>query len=326
MAFLGIGELLLGVSYPPFTLGLSSSSAGGSSTSSTVTSSSVTAQAAGGSGQFEGTWTRRSGSTSIVPVSPNSLTTTFQATGMSVGTLTATFDCTVLDKVTGETKVTGTVTVTLTRGNPPLSVSSPAAIFVQTPSSGSITVSGSTSVSASGGSGSYTYTWSKSGDFTISPSGSNVTASRLLGPQGGVQGTVSCTVRDTGTGEQVTVSGSVVLINNGSAAPTLSISASPTSVSGYGNDGTAATEAVTFTVSGGVGPFSISISGGPGSALTPSGSGRTLTSQFAHYAIPAGSPVGATFTATVTDSGTGQTAQAAVSAVFYNFAINGPIN
>lgn len=326
MAMPGLGDLLLGNAYPPFTLGLSSTSVGGSSASSTVTSNAASALVGGGSGQFEATWTRRGGSSAIVPTAPGSLSTTFQATGMSVGTISATFDCTVVDKVTGETKITGTVTVTLNRGYPSLSVSGPAAIFVQTPSSSPITVSGSTSISISGGSGSYSVSWSSSGDFSISAGGTSCTASRLLSPQGGVQGSVSATVRDTVTGEQITVSAGVTLINNGSAPPPLSISASPTSVSGFGNDGSAATESVTFTVSGGVGPFSISVSGGPGSVVSPSGSGRSHSTNFTCTGIPPQGSIDASFAATVYDHGTGQSASAGVSAIFYNFAITGPIN
>lgn len=325
MAMPGLGGLLLGNAYPPFTLGQSATSAGGSTSASTVTSNTVTAQPAGGSGQFEATWARKSGSTSIVPTSPASLATNFQAS-MSVGTISAVFACTVLDKVTGETKVTADVTVTLTRGNPPLNVSGPAAIFVQTPSSSPITVSGGTSISISGGSGSYSVSWSSSGDFSISAGGTSCTASRLLSPQGGVQGSVSATVYDNGTGESVTVSAGVTLINNGSAPPPLSISASPSSVAGFGNDGSAATDSVSFVVSGGVGPFSISVGGGPGSVSSPSGSGRSHSTNFTCTGIPQQGSISAGFSATVYDHGTGQSASAGVSAIFYNFGITGPIN
>lgn len=321
----GLGGLLLGNAYPPFTLGQSATSAGGSTSSSTVTSNTVTAQPGGGSGQFEATWARKSGSTSIVPTAPASLASAFQA-AMSVGTISAVFACTVVDKVTGETKVTADVTVTLTRGNPPLNVSGPAAIFVQTPSSSPITVSGGTSISISGGSGSYSVSWSSSGDFSISAGGTSCTASRLLSPQGGVQGSVSATVYDNGTGESVTVSAGVTLINNGSAPPALSVSASPTSVAGYGNDGSATTGGVSFTVNGGVGPFSISVSGGPGSPTSPSGSGRSHSTAFVATGIPPQGNLSGGFSCSVYDHGTGQSAGASVSVIFYNFGGIGPIN
>lgn len=322
----GIGELLLGESYPPFTLGLNTTSTAGGGTSSTVVSGSVQARPEGGSGQFEGTWSRTDGDATILPLSPNSLTTAWQCTSMSIGKIWATFICTVKDKVTGETKPTGTVTVTMTRGYPSLSVSTPTAIFGQTPSSSPITVSGSTSVSVSGGSGSYTFSWSSSGDFNILPDGAWCGAYRLLSPQGSVQGSVSCTVRDTVTNEQATVSAPVQLINNGSAPPPISISASSTNLAGYGNTGYAETASVTFTVSGGVGPFVINVSGGPGSVGSPSGSGRSHSTNFACYGIPVQGSIGASFTATVYDQGNNNSsASAGVSVVFYNFGL-GPFN
>jgi hypothetical protein len=133
-------------------------------------------------------------------------------------------------------------------------------------------------------------------------------------------------VRDTGTGDQTTVSAPVTLINNGAAAPPVSISANPTSVAGTGNDGSAATTSTTFTVSGGVGPFTISVSGGPGNVVSPTGSGRSHSTNFTATNIPpGGGTIVGNFTATVHDGGTGNYAYANVSATFFNFG-GGPLN
>ena len=270
MSYHAVG-LLMGTAYPPFTLSVAPTSVGGSSSSSTVTSNSSKATPVGGSGLFTYSWARTGGNSSIVAVSPSSAQTTFQATGMSISTISATFACTVKDSVTGIPLTTVNVSVSLTRGYPPLSVSGPAAIFVQTPSSSSITVSGSTSVSVSGGSGSYSYSWSSSGDFVMSAGGSSCSVSRLLGPTGGVQGSVSCTITDTGTGESTTVSASVVLINNGTPPSPPSVTVSPTYFSGgaSSNQRTSVSAGVSASGSGGVPPYSYYWSNGKtGSSVT----------------------------------------------------------
>lgn len=222
--------MMMGNSYPPFLVPTAApASVGGASSGSTVISNASTVTPVGGSGQRTYAWRRTLGSTSINAVSPNSASTTFQATGMSIGALPATFVCDVTDVVTGEMKTSNPVTIYLERGYPGLSISGPAAINVYTPSPNSITVSGSTSISISGGSGSYATTWFGSGDFTVSGSGSSGSASRLLGPTGGVSGTISCRVRDLTTGEEQTVSAGVVLVNNGTppSPPIGSISPNP---------------------------------------------------------------------------------------------------
>jgi len=241
---------------------------------------------------------------------PASLITQWQATGMSVGTLTAVYDCAVTDRVTGETKHIS-VTVTLTRGNPAMSVSTPADIFVQTPSQTEITVSGSTSISISGGVGPFSVTWSKSGDFSISPAGNSCSASRALYPTGGVQGTLSVTVVDQGTGQQQTQTCYVTLINNGSAAPPLSVSASPSSVEGFSDAGQPETNATTATVSGAVGAVTWQwrLVSGVGSISSP----NSATTTFG-YSMGTGTATG-TFEVKVTDS-LGRSATATVAATF----------
>lgn len=229
---------------------------------------------------------------------------------MSVGTIAAVFVCAVTDRVTGQT-LSVTVTVTLTRGNPALSVGTPADIFVQTPSSAEITVSGSTSVSYSGGVGPFVVTWSKSGDFSISPAGTSCTASRALFPTGGVQGTLSVTVLDQGTGQQQTRTCNVTLINNGSAPPPLSVSVSPSAVEGFSDVGQPETGAATATASGAVGAVTWQwrLVSGVGGISSPNSATTTFS-----YSMGTGTATG-TFEVKVTDS-LGRSATATVAATF----------
>lgn len=306
--------MLMGTAYPPLTASLAPTSVGGSSSSSTVTSNASTATPVGGSGQRNYAWRRTGGSTSINPVSPSSASTTFQATGMAVGSISATFVCDITDAVTGQlVTTTNAVSVSLTRGYPPLSVSGPAAIFVQTPSSTPITVSGSTSVSVSGGTGSYSYSWSGSGDFTVSGGGSSASASRLLSPTGGVSGSISCTITDTGTGEQVTVSAGVVLINNGTppSPPVVSISPNPA----YGNSSAASVPAyVSASVSGGSGSYAYywSNGGGAGGSSTAFYSGAM---DYLETRYGSGSVI-------VVDTVTGLQGSASVSIEWFRYNFN----
>lgn len=250
-------SMMMGNSYPPLAVSVAPTSVGGSDSSSTVTSSAATASATGGSGFKSYAWRRTGGSASIVPVSPSSAASQFRATGMSIGSISATFVCDITDSVTGEVKPTPAVSVYLERGYPGLSISGPAAINVSTPSSGSIVVSGSTSISVSGGSGSYSISASSSGDFTLSGSGSSRTASRLLGPQGGVSGTITFTVTDNVTGESRPVSAGVVLINNGTVPPPFTYSVSG-SASGYSSSSPVYSNYVTVNLAGGVAPYGTS--------------------------------------------------------------------
>ena len=267
-------SMMMGNAYPLLVVSVVPTSVGGSDSSSTVTSSSATASATGGSGFKTYAWRRTSGSASIVSVSPSSAASQFRATGMSIGSISAKFVCDITDSVTGEVKSTAEVNVYLERGYPGLSISGPAAIYVETPSSASIVVSGSTSISVSGGSGSYSISASGSGDFTLSGSGTSRTASRLLGPTGGVSGSITFTVTDTVTGETQSVSAGVVLINNGTVPAPLSVSGGG-SVEGYSPNTPVYTDYASVVVSGGVPPYGYSWAriGGVGDV---SGGGATV--------------------------------------------------
>jgi len=313
-------EMLMGNAYPPFSATLSRSSVSGSSSSSTVTSGSVSAQPQGGSGQRLATWTRTGGNSAIVATAPNSLTTAFQATGLSAGAdISATFQVVVTDAVTGQVLPAMSVTVRLVRDYPALSITSlPNASSTQT-SSTTITVSASTSVGITGGVSPFTYTWSMSGDFTMSGSGASRTFSRALGPQGGVSGTATVTVTDA-IGQTASATCSVLLINNGSAPPPLSISASPTSVSGFSNSGNCVTNPTTITVSGGKPPYQIYWDRVSGVGL-PSGG---FTSTFSYNGGPVVGDFYGTFLAVVVDAeGTGRSVT--ISAQFSIFFISNPI-
>lgn len=317
MSFLS-SAMMMGFALPAFSVSLSATTAGGSSSSSTVTSGAVTANRLGGSGQSTALWTRFDGSTAIVPVAPNSPTTTWQATGMSVGSISARFLCTLTDKITGEVQATGLVTVTLDRGNPPLDVSGPADAINTQASSGSITVSASTGISYSGGVGPFVVTVTYSGDFSMSGSGTSRTFSRLLAPQGGVQGTATFTVKDQGTGESVSRSCTVMLINNGTAPSPLSVWVDDDSVEGFGSTGSASAGPVTASWSGGVGPFVVSWSKVSGSGSVSAGG---ASASFAASGIPVQGTLDGTFQVTVLDQGTGIPRSATVFVVFYNFGL-----
>lgn len=266
MSFIS-NAMLMGTAYAVLTVGLSASTVAGSSTSSTVTSGSVMATKSGGSGQVATTWAYVSGHASIVPATPNSAATSFQATGMGAGeSRSATWRATVRDLITGETLPTGNVTINLRCEFPALSVSGPANVDAVLVSSGTVTVSGSTSVSASGGVPPYNYTWNAGGDFVMSGSGASRSFSRALAPQGGVLGSVSGYVTDA-IGQTAPFSCTVMLRNLGTAPAPLSAYANPASVYGFSLSNTVNTGSTSIVVSGGVGPYGYSWSriGGVGS-------------------------------------------------------------
>lgn len=259
--------MLMGTAYAVLTVGLSTATVAGSSTSSTVTSGSVTATKSGGSGQVATTWSYVSGHASIVPATPNSSATSFQATGMGAGeSRSAIWRATIRDLITGETLPTGNVTINLRCDYPALSIGGLGNVDAVLVSSGVVTVSGGTSISASGGVPPYSYSWSSSGDFTMSGSGASRSFSRALPPQGGVLGSASGTVTDA-IGQSATASCQVMLRNLGTAPAPLTAYANPASVQGYSLSNTVNTGSTSIVVSGGVGPYSYSWSriGGVGS-------------------------------------------------------------
>lgn len=315
--------MMMGARFAPLAVSVSPAIASGSSTSSTVTTGAVTLTITGGSGLVDIAWGRISGSAAIEAVSPTLATTPFQATGMSVGSLSAVFGVTVTDRVTGEVRSpTSNVNVYVERGYPELSVSGPADILVDGASSAEITVSGSTGVSISGGVPPYTTTWSKSGDFVIAPSGVSCGASRALGPGGGVLGTLYVKVVDS-IGQEVNRSCTVMLRNVAAAPPPLEVSVSPASVTGMGTSLEVIAGPVTLTVTGAVGAVHVqwSLTSGVGEARSP----NALTTDF-RAGVPWSESAGGYFQALVWDDG-GRSKAVSVAAVFYNFGTGGgPIN
>ncbi len=309
-------RLLARAGLPAFSVGASPSSVSGSSTSSTVSSGAATASAVGGSGSYSFAWARVSGSASISAVSASSAATTFQATGMSVGSLSATFACTVTDTVTSQVLVTNTVSVTLTRTAPSLSVSVSSPNGVGN-SSGTITVTSTATASASGGTGSgYSYSWPDISGFSKSPSGSTCYYSCALGPGQSKFGSGTIYVTDSG-GNSASHAFNIICENQGSPPPAFSVSVSPTSTSGTSVDGSGdiATEAVTASATGAVGSvtWAWALTSGVGHPISPS----QANTQFGYFATVAGWHYG-TFRVTGTDS-LGRTATADVSASFFAY-------
>lgn len=296
-------EMMMGNAYPPFSATLSRASVSGSSTSSTIGTGSVTAQPVGGSGQYLAAWSRQSGSASLNPTAPNSLTTAFQATGIGVGgSASAVFQVLLTDVVTGQVLPPLTVSVYVQRDYPALSISGPGNVDATQTSSTTVTVSGGTSVSASGGVPPYSYSWSYSGDFSMSGSGASRTFSRALAPQGGVLGSATVTVTDS-IGQSASASCSIMLRNMGTAPSPLTAYASPDSVSGYTLSNTCNTGSTSIIVSGGVGPYSYAWSRAGGVGSGGSGAGGS----FSYSTVEDGDFYG-TFQCLVTDSRGVQTA------------------
>lgn len=318
---LAAGAMLLGHGFAPMVVSASPASVSGSDSGSTVTTNATTALVTGGSGAATRThsWSLVSGSGSITATSPSSATTNFSASGLSPGgSLSAVFKDTITDTVTGQVIDTNTVNVYVERSTPPLSMSGPAGALGTVISSTPAVVTASTSVSASGGVGTITYSATSSGDFTMTGSGSSRSFWRELGPGGGVEGTVTFTATDS-IGQSVSATAPVVLINNGTPPPPLTVSLSTGSVEGYNSDIVVVTGEVTATPSGGSGSYvsgSWSRIGGSGSP-TSGGATAAFTDNVGY-----GDTTNGTFRYTVTDS-LGNTASATVSATFTNWG-SGP--
>jgi hypothetical protein len=312
---------LIGNAYPPFAVGLSATTVAGSSTSSTVESSPVRGLFTGGSGDVVWTWAYWDGDSAITPVSPGLAQTTFRATGMSVGTKTARFRGAARDQVTGETLVTDLVTVTLERGEPPLTGSVTNAHQAGN-SSSVINVTAGANCSYSGGVAPITITWSDIAGFTKAPSGTTCYYGAALGPGETRTGSGTVTFRDA-NGQTAAYGFTVKCENTGTPAPPMTVTVNPGSVQGFSDGNIVTTEAVTVTVSGAV--------GGVAQVVWTRISGVGLpnwTGLLATFSYDAGSTNGTWtggFQVAVQD-GLGRWGYGAASAQFTSFIWQGPIN
>lgn len=318
---LTLAAALIGNAYAPFSVSLSATAVAGSSTSSTVDSSPVRGLAAGGSGDVAWSWAYWDGDSAIVPVSPGLAQTTFRATGMSVGTKSARFRGTARDEVTGETLVTDLVTVTLERGNPPLTGSVTNAHQAGN-SSGIINVTAGADCSYSGGVAPITITWSDISGFTKQPLGTTCYYGVALGPGQTRTGSGTVTFRDA-NGQEATYGFTVRCENTGTAPPAMTVTVSPDPAQGFSDAGAITTEAVTVTVSGAVGGVAEVV------WTRTSGVGVATGGLLATFFYDAGNVNGTWtggFQVAVRD-GLGRWGYGAVVARFVNFIWpNGPIN
>ena len=317
--------MMMGHSYPPLTVGMSPPSLNTSDTSSTVTSGQATVLPAGGSGLRTYAWVYVAGDSPIQPVSPGSAVTAFRASLGAGSQASATWKCVVTDTVTQQVVDSPNLVISLSRGYPPLSASAGtahAAVSSQTP----INISPGTTASVAGGSPPYSYSWSNDGGFNTLPSG-NVCyfGASAVPPATTRTGTGYLTVTDS-NGQPAYASFSIIAENTATAPSPVTLSVDNSSLGAFGNNGYAATETpATFTVSGGVGPFTISVTrtGGVGSIGSPSGSGRSHSTGFSASGIPWQSTLDGSFQATVYDHGTTLGSSAGVSVIFYNFGTGG---
>ncbi len=317
MSFLSSAPMM-GVAYPVLTATTSTTGVSGSSTGSGVTSGPVTAIPSGGSGFFSYTWTLVSGS-GPTPNSPTSPTTTFSATiGTAGSAVSATYKCVIKDQVTGLTVSTNNISVYLSRTNPPLSGSATNASQTGT-SSSVINVTAGSTASGSSGVPPYGYSWGGGSGFTVSPSGNICYFGVALGPGQSRSGSGSCTISDS-IGQTYTASFSIYCENNGTPAPALSASASPSTVNGVTPSGTATTNSTVVTASGGVPPYSYSWARVSGVGSAGGGSTASFTHTFSGFPLQTAS---GTFVCTITDS-VGNTTQVTVSAgwTYYDGSIN----
>lgn len=253
-------SMMMRTTFATLAISLSAYNVSGSSSSSTVYSNTSNLTITGGSGNYNISWSQTSGgSTSI------SGSTSVQIYSSSLspgGSVSGSWLVTVTDTTTGEIR-TASLTFSLTRTVPSLSISLSGSGDKTMTSSSTITVTNNgVTINASGGYPPYSYSHTKlSGDFNLSGTSSQTCyASRDLGPQGGVSGSVQARVTDSNSNYQTQNYG-VTLINNGTAPSNPDISASNTAPYGssYG-DLYVQTESITLSASGGTPPYSFSCS------------------------------------------------------------------
>lgn len=291
---------------------VSPTSLGGSSTSGTVyTSGSATATAAGGSGNYSYQWELVSGS-GVSPSTGGARTTDFSAALSQGQTASASWRCRVTDNVTSEVVYTGAVSISLYREYAALSASLSPTSLSGSGTAEPIDTSGSSSVSVSGGSGSYSYQWYAASGAGISPiSGtSSSTGFRASGISAGQTFSSSfyCRVTDTVTGLYADTN--VVSVSLTCNYVDLSVTASPSSLSGSGNTSPVVTSgAASVATAGGSGNFSYRWEWDEGAAtgsIVPTTAFAQSTTFQSGDTQAAGTTRGAGFRCRVTDNVTGQ--------------------
>lgn len=167
-------------------------------TTTALTTASTTVSPSGGSGGYTYAWTRTSGSTGIAIDSASAATTTFSATGLSVGeTRVAQFRCRTTDSSAAYVDTYVNVTI----GRTSLSVSLSPTSLSKVGATSSLTTA-SVTATPSGGTAPYAYAWTKlSGDAITcnSPSAATTTftASGLAAGGADRTATYRCTVTDS---------------------------------------------------------------------------------------------------------------------------------
>jgi len=309
-------RLMRGGGLAALAVGAAPSSVTGSSTASTVTSNTATVTARGGSGNYSYAAERVSGNAAIGAATPAAASSYFQATGMGVGTITATFRWKVTDTNTSVFEYTNPVTVSLTRYEvPPPTLTLTATNASQSGNSSSpINVTAGSTATASGGSGSYTsYSWPDVSGFTKTPSGNTCYyGATALGPGQSRSGSGTVYVTDS-NGNSAGASFTVSCQNTGSAPPPFSVSASPSGVYGGGSTQSISTGSTTASANGAVGAVTWKWvrTSGVGSI----GASTSATTNFTATGMVPYVTVYGTFQVTGTDS-LGRTATAEVSATF----------
>lgn len=292
-------SMMMRTTFATLAISLSAYNVSGSSSSSTVYSNTSNLTITGGSGNYNISWSQTSGgSTSI------SGSTSVQIYSSSLspgGSVSGSWLVTVTDTTTGEIR-TASLNFSLTRTVPSLSISLSGSGDKTMTSSSTITVTNNgVTINASGGYPPYSYSHTKlSGDFNLSGTSSQTCyASRDLGPQGGVSGSVQARVTDSNSNYQTQNYG-VTLINNGTAPSGPSLS--PSSTTAYGlsyNNWYVETNTITVTVSGGTPPYTVSWTKVSGNGAVSSAS--SLSTKFYNYNSATGVEYGS-FKLTVTDS------------------------
>ncbi|MDL1862573.1 hypothetical protein FBR04_16325 [Betaproteobacteria bacterium PRO7] len=261
----------------------------------------VTPTASGGTPPYAYTWARIAGSRIGVA---GSNPATFSASVNWSENFTETFRVTTTDAA----GVTATRDVNVTFTTPPQLLSSISPTIVRATRSGAGFVSATATVSASGGTPGYSFTWSReTGSIIAVSGGQTATFSATLAEGQSVTERFRVTVTDS-AGVQ-----SISYVDATLAAPgPLSVSASPSSVSGFRWGAGSMSCWTTLTPSGGLAPHSFSVARLTGSRITASV--NTNTVQFS-VSLNGFDSVQESFRITVVDS-TGAQATRDINANF----------